>query len=1211
MRKNGIATRIGAIILAASMIMVDAVPTLAAGAVNDVSVEQDILGAVNGVSKVIGLEGRPTSITRYSDDGTIQIEYTTPYRVASGVYVFGKAEDYMDAATGFYKLGDTYYAYAYQQADACVCLDGKVAWQMYVPTGQDSSTLLPQADATTGLYTIDGKTYESLSENSITEKDANGAEVYKGSNYYVLANDSVELLGALAGTYTDWDEMYAAAYEIYGKKLAATDVEYAYFEANGKAYESIYVVYDSEYDSEQDVYVYTVKSVYAYKMDSIDFDKRYHYISWNEVSNETEIDSNGKVLQVGYQIKENGVITDTGATAVNGSNIESISFGNDYTSMNAYAATERVKYEVRAVYYTETNTVTRDEYGYETGRNNYTIVKVGEWSEPYTYAWATPTQTVPQVTGLNVTQKSAAKAEITWNKVDVASGYQIQRIRSVEPITDFAKAEDQWRYYTDTENTFYRLNNSSFGGYYEEDVNGEEQYVEYKYAYYRVCAYVDYDAEKYVNTYGSYSEPVQVARNAVTNTPAIKGLKVENNSDGSFTLKWNKIDAGAKVVVYYSTDKNVFTTSEYTYNLVDAMGMDYQGTETTVDDEMVYLTNTFSLQDKLAIVNKKVEMQYLDEGVNNVCSDELNLVPGKKYYFVVATYDDVNYNTDRSATTPYVANVARVAGETRNVSFGYYNDVVTSSVISAKEYLSICEPSTKSSKTSITMSFDKKDSSITGYQIYRKSGSKYKKVAAISSAEYVDKQLKENTVYKYKVRAYYYNPDTKDKAYSDYVYFSAETSANNYLNLKVDKKSKTSAKLTWTKVSGATKYEIYRSNTSSYDTNYSKKNGYGNGEFALGNEKWELVKTINKAKTVTYTDKKLTSGEIYNYRVVATYKSGKITKQLYATDYVTLKLTAPENVKTTLSGNNVKVTWDKDKYASKYEVSYIKYDAQGRAQTDDYVVATTKKTSYTIKNVPAGGTVCIRVRAYGSKQWSGYIYLDSVDGKELATAKSVSVKEVTEKNANGVESTAVKVSWKKVSGAAYYRVYRSTSPASGYNTDEKYYLGANDSMYYIAKESNADEKEDNSVAYYKDYKGQNGTIVGTSAVDRARLQTGVTYYYYVLAYSADGERVSVGYSKPASICYKATPSIKKITAKKGKTVVTINKVAGAKKYVIYRSTKKSSGYKEIGTTTKTTYTDKTTKKGKTYYYKVVAVGTNGLNADFESAKSKAVKVKAK
>ena len=63
--------------------------------------------------------------------------------------------------------------------------------------------------------------------------------------------------------------------------------------------------------------------------------------------------------------------------------------------------------------------------------------------------------------------------------------------------------------------------------------------------------------------------------------------------------------------------------------------------------------------------------------------------------------------------------------------------------------------------------------------------------------------------------------------------------------------------------------------------------------------------------------------------------------------------------------------------------------------------------------------------------------------------------------------------------------------------------------------------------------------------------------------------------------------------------------------MVYRSTKSNKGFKKIGTTTKTTYNDKKVKKGTTYYYKVVAIGTNGLKADFESKASKVVKVKAK
>ena len=122
----------------------------------------------------------------------------------------------------------------------------------------------------------------------------------------------------------------------------------------------------------------------------------------------------------------------------------------------------------------------------------------------------------------------------------------------------------------------------------------------------------------------------------------------------------------------------------------------------------------------------------------------------------------------------------------------------------------------------------------------------------------------------------------------------------------------------------------------------------------------------------------------------------------------------------------------------------------------------------------------------------------------------------------------------------------------------------------------------------------------------------MTYYYYVAAYAANGSNISLWFTEPAAVTFKATPGIKSVKAAKGKVTVTINKVAGAKSYEVYRSLKKDKDYELIGTTKTTKYTDKKVKKNKNYYYKVVACGTNALKADMKtelSAPSKKVKAK--
>ena len=84
------------------------------------------------------------------------------------------------------------------------------------------------------------------------------------------------------------------------------------------------------------------------------------------------------------------------------------------------------------------------------------------------------------------------------------------------------------------------------------------------------------------------------------------------------------------------------------------------------------------------------------------------------------------------------------------------------------------------------------------------------------------------------------------------------------------------------------------------------------------------------------------------------------------------------------------------------------------------------------------------------------------------------------------------------------------------------------------------------------------------------------------------------------------PTNLKATAGSKKVTISYKKPAGATKFKIYRSTKKSSGYKCIKTTTKTKFVDKKVKKGKRYYYKVKAVrkaaNKNTIYSKFTSPK---------
>lgn len=422
------------------------------------------------------------------------------------------------------------------------------------------------------------------------------------------------------------------------------------------------------------------------------------------------------------------------------------------------------------------------------------------------------------------------------------------------------------------------------------------------------------------------------------------------------------------------------------------------------------------------------------------------------------------------------------------------------------------------------------------------------------------------------------------------------------------KNSKNTVKLTWTKVGFATKYEIYR--TSESDKDITEISGWinsGNSAVTVENTKYELVKTITNAKTTTYTDKKLKFGESYTYLICAYYKDGKTLKYITASTRVKMQLEEPRNLVLTNKGKNVSVKWDADKYAAGYQIRYMVYDKYGEEKTVAEKYVTVKKNKYTIKGLSSGEYVNVSVRAYNSqKEYSGWS--SSKESTSLAAVKSIKAVYDTKKN-------AVKITWKKVKGAKYYKVVRSVyTPLC--NTDEKLYAATGN---LIAKDSN-DGTGYYSEVHYREYYGEDGSITGTAAYDRARLKKGVKYYYMVSAYGEKGTRIAsymtseygtqVASGKPAVIIYGVKVAAKVKNNKKGTVTVSYNKVTGAKTYQIYRAEKKNGKYTLIGTTKKMSFADKKAKKKKTYYYKVVVNGRNELLADF-TIRSSAVKIKVK
>ena len=424
--------------------------------------------------------------------------------------------------------------------------------------------------------------------------------------------------------------------------------------------------------------------------------------------------------------------------------------------------------------------------------------------------------------------------------------------------------------------------------------------------------------------------------------------------------------------------------------------------------------------------------------------------------------------------------------------------------------------------------------------------------------------------------------------------------------------------LTWSAVSGAAKYEIYRSTQQS--TGYSllgttTSTSYVNSSAAAGITYYYKVCAVNSAGTSAYSN----------------IVSGRAKAAIPAAPRVTIG--------TSSASGKPQLTWAAVDGAAKYEIYRSTQQSTGFT-----LLGTTTSTSYVNTGAAVGKTYYYKVRALNVDGAAG-AYSSTVSGAAKAVAPAAPTVTMTYS-----DSGKPKLTWSAVSGAASYRVYRSESRGTGYSllgtTTSTSYVNtgaaAGKTYYYRVKAvnsagtsaysnivsgrakaaipaaprvtigtSSASGKPQltwaavDGAAKYEIYRSTQqstgftllGTTTSTSYVNTGAA-VGKTYYYKVRALNVDG--AAGAYSSTVSGAAKAVapaaPTVTMTYSDSGKPKLTWSAVSGAASYRVYRSESRGTGYSLLGTTTSTSYVNTGAAVGKTYYYRVKAVNSAGTSA---------------
>ena len=700
----------------------------------------------------------------------------------------------------------------------------------------------------------------------------------------------------------------------------------------------------------------------------------------------------------------------------------------------------------------------------------------------------------------------------------------------------------------------------------------------------------------------AYTDDVQIQKPS-----APSGLSV-SNTIASLTLKWNAVKDATGYEIYragtdgkYSKITTVTSTSYVDTNVKNNTQYSYKIKAYNAACASAFSTAASLKKTQISVSNLKA-----DAAGSKVQLSWTGGVTGAEGYVIYRRTEGGSYTEiGRTSGNTYSDTIS--AGIKYYYAVAVYSGSRTEDKCPEVGVMYLAAPSglsVSNTIASLTLKWNAvKDA--TGYEIYRAgTDGKYSKITTVTSTSYVDTNVKNNTQYSYKIKAY---NAACASAFSTAA--SLKKTQISVSNLKADAAG-SKVQLSWTGgVTGAEGYVIYRrteggsyteigrtsgntysdtisagikyyyavavysgsrtedkcpevgamylaepavtgaSNiTSGVQVKWSQVTGAtGYIVYRKGAGKgWARIADIKEGSTVNYTDTTAASGTTYTYTVRAynkdTMSDWNSTKSLMRISDTTL--TGASNIT-----SGVQVKWSQVTGATGYIV-YRKGAGKGWARIADIKSGST--VSYTDKTAASSTTYTYTVRAYNGNTMGDW-----------HSAKSLMrISDTTVTGASNITS-GVQVKWSRVTGATGYIVYRKSASGSWGRI--------------------ADIKSGSTVSY-----------TDTTAA------SGTTYTYTVRAYN--GSTMGDWHSTK-SVKRLSDPKLTSASKVSGGINVRWTRVTGATGYIVYRKSGSGSWGRiaDIKSGSTVSYTDRTAKAGTTYTYTVRAYNGNTMG-DWSSVK---------